>query len=46
MLTAIHWTDHRVSNEGDKVPKELKGFATLLEELQYELTSTPEAPWV
>jgi hypothetical protein len=26
MLTAIHWTEHRVPNEGDKGPKELKGF--------------------
>ena len=28
--------------ELDKVPKELKGSATLLGEQQYELTSTPE----
>jgi hypothetical protein len=27
--------------ELEKVPKELKGSATLLEEQQYELTSTP-----
>jgi hypothetical protein len=29
--------------ELDKVPKELKGSATLLGEQQYELTSTPRA---
>jgi hypothetical protein len=29
--------------ELEKVPKELKGSATLLEEQQYELTSTPRA---
>jgi hypothetical protein len=26
MLTIIHWTEHMIPNEGDKVPKELKGF--------------------
>jgi hypothetical protein len=31
--------------ELEKVPKELKGFAALSEEQQYELTSTPRAPW-
>jgi hypothetical protein len=29
--------------EIEKVPKELKGSATLLEEQQYEVTSTPRA---
>jgi hypothetical protein len=27
MLTAILWIEHTVLNEGDKVPKELKGYA-------------------
>jgi hypothetical protein len=28
MLTAIHWTEHRVPNGGAREgPKELKGFA-------------------
>jgi hypothetical protein len=28
MLTAIHWSEHRVHNEKlEKGPKELKGFA-------------------
>jgi hypothetical protein len=31
--------------ELEKVPKELKGFTALKEEKQYELTSTPRAPW-
>jgi hypothetical protein len=31
--------------ELENVPKELKGFATLPEELKYELTSIPRAPW-
>jgi hypothetical protein len=30
--------------ELEKVPKELKGFAALQEEQQYELTSTSELP--
>jgi hypothetical protein len=30
--------------ELEKVPKELKGFATLYEEQQYKLTSTPRVP--
>ena len=30
-------------NELEKVPKELKGSATLQEEQQYELTSTPRS---
>ena len=30
--------------ELEKVPKELKGSATLQEEQQYELTSTPPPP--
>ena len=31
--------------ELEKVPKELKGFAAPEEEHQYEVTSTPRAPW-
>jgi hypothetical protein len=31
--------------ELEKLPKELKGFAAPKEEQQYELTSTPRAPW-
>jgi hypothetical protein len=31
--------------ELEKVPKELKGFTAPWEEQQYELTSTPRAPW-
>jgi hypothetical protein len=31
--------------ELEKVPKELKGSVAILEEQQYELTSTPRAPW-
>jgi hypothetical protein len=30
--------------ELEKVPKELKGFATPKEKQQYELTSNPRAP--
>jgi hypothetical protein len=41
MLTVIYWMEHRAPmKEIEKVPKELKGSATLWEELQYELTST------
>ena len=29
----------------EKVPRELKGSEAPLEEHQYELTSTPRAPW-
>jgi hypothetical protein len=29
----------------EKVAKELKGFAAPKEEQQYELISTPRAPW-
>jgi hypothetical protein len=31
--------------ELEKVPKKLKGFAAQQKEQQYELTSTPRAPW-
>jgi hypothetical protein len=31
--------------ELEKVLKELKGFAALQEDQQYELTSDPRAPW-
>jgi hypothetical protein len=46
MLTVIHWTKHRVHNEDAReIPRELKGTETLKEIHQYELTSTPRAPW-
>jgi hypothetical protein len=51
MLTVSYWMDHRAPNGGvEKVPKELKGSATLYVEQHYELTSTLElltlAPYV
>ena len=46
MLTVIHWKEHKVPNEGAReIPRELKGFKAPKEEHQYELTSTPRAPW-
>jgi hypothetical protein len=39
MLTVIY----PLMKELEKVPKELKGSATLKEEQRYELTSTPRA---
>jgi hypothetical protein len=40
----IYWMEHRALMKGlEKVPKELKGSATLYVEQQYELTSTPRA---
>jgi hypothetical protein len=45
MLTVIYWMEDRVPNEGTKISKELKGSGALYEEQQYELTSTPRAPW-
>jgi hypothetical protein len=41
MLTVFYWMEHRAPNGGAKVPKELKGSATIQVEQQYELTSTP-----
>ena len=29
MLTVVYWMEYRAPNEGAKVPKELKGSATL-----------------
>jgi hypothetical protein len=39
----IGWNTGPQMEELEKVPKELKGSATLLVEQQYELTSTPRA---
>ena len=39
--SAIGWNTGPPVEELEKVPNELKGSATLLEEQQYELTSTP-----
>jgi hypothetical protein len=41
--SAIGWNTGPPMKELEKVPKDLKGSATLLEEEQYELTSTPRA---
>jgi hypothetical protein len=41
--SAIGWNTGSPMEELEKVPKELKGSATLLVEKQYELTSTPRA---
>jgi hypothetical protein len=40
--SAIGWITGPPMEELEKVPKELKGSATLYVEQQYELTSTPE----
>jgi hypothetical protein len=38
--------EHKAPNEGTReASKELNGFAAPKEEQQYELTSTPRAPW-
>jgi hypothetical protein len=45
MLTVIHWTEHKVPNEGAReIPRELKGSEAPKKKHQYELTSTPELP--
>ena len=41
--SVIGWNTEPPMEELEKVPKELKGSATLLMEQQYELTSTPRA---
>jgi hypothetical protein len=41
--SAIGWNRGPPVEELEKVPKELKGSATLEVEQQYELTSTPRA---
>jgi hypothetical protein len=38
---STRWNTGPLVEEIEKVPKELKGSVTLLEEPQYELTSTP-----
>ena len=40
--SSTRWNTGPLVEEIEKVPKELKGSVTLLEEPQYELTSTPE----
>jgi hypothetical protein len=46
MLTVIHWTEHKVPNEGAReILRELKGIEAPWKDHQYELTSTPRAPW-
>jgi hypothetical protein len=40
--SAIGWSKGPPVEELEKVPKELKGSATLLVEQHYEITSTPE----
>jgi hypothetical protein len=41
--SAVGWNTGPPMEELEKVPKELKGSATLLVEQQYKLTSTPRA---
>jgi hypothetical protein len=41
--SSIGWNTGPLMKELEKVPKELKGSATLYVEQQYELTSTPRA---
>jgi hypothetical protein len=46
MLTIIHWKEYRVPNEGARESTQgAEGFAASEEKHQYELTSTPRAPW-
>jgi hypothetical protein len=42
--SSIGWNTGPPNEELEKVPKELKGSATLQVEQQYELTNTPRAP--
>ena len=41
--SAIGWNTGPPMEEVEKVPKEIKGLATLLKEQQYEPTSTPQS---
>jgi hypothetical protein len=41
--SSLGWNTGPPVEELEKIPEELKGSATLLEEQQYELTSTPRA---
>jgi hypothetical protein len=43
LQSSIRWNTGPLIKELEKVPKKLKGSATLYEEKQYELTSTPRA---
>ena len=46
MLTVIYWMEHKVSNEGAReIHRELKETEAPEKEHQYELSSTPRAPW-
>ena len=46
MLTVIHWMQQKVPNEeAREIPRELKGTEAPYKKHQYELTSTPRAPW-
>jgi hypothetical protein len=42
-LSSIGWNTRHLMRALEKVPKDLKGSATLWEEQQYELTSTPRS---
>ena len=44
--SAIRWITGPSMEELEKIPKELKGFATLQVEQQYELPSTPQSSCV
>jgi hypothetical protein len=41
--SSIGWNTGPLMNELKKVPKELKGSATLWEEQRFELTNTPQS---
>jgi hypothetical protein len=43
LQSSIGWNTGPLMKELEKVPNELKGSATLLEEQQYKLTSTPQS---
>jgi hypothetical protein len=43
LQSSIGWNTGPLVKDLEKVPKELKGSATLYVEQQYELTSTPRA---
>jgi hypothetical protein len=45
MLTVIYWMEHSVPSEGTREStQEAEGVCSPIEQ-QYELTSTPRAPW-
>ena len=46
MHTIIHWTEHKVPNEGARESTQgAEGVCSPIGGTQYELTSTPRAPW-